>query len=246
MEFGKTLREAREAKGLSITDISTKTHMMIQIVSDLENENFKKIVAPIYGRGFVKMYCEAVGIKDYKALQDKFMELYTGHIQKAANPPPAPAARPARPAPVQAISRPAATVQERPADAVPAAEPPPPPPPPPPVAPVKPVREFKPPRAMSERRAEPDEAIVPSLPELDINWRMVMLYIAAAALLALAIGGLVLLHRATTARPAAPADTTEQVAVTPAQPAEAAPSAEAETPANTPRTPKRVPALYID
>ena len=63
IEFGYTLRKAREAKGLTLKDIAQSTHVMEQMLADLENENCSKIAAPIYGRGFVKLYCEAVGIE---------------------------------------------------------------------------------------------------------------------------------------------------------------------------------------
>ena len=53
IEFGYTLRKAREAKGLTLKDIAQSTHVMEQMLADLENENFSKIAAPIYGRGFV-------------------------------------------------------------------------------------------------------------------------------------------------------------------------------------------------
>lgn len=78
IEFGKTLRTAREAKGLSIAQIADSTHMMSQIVEGLENEDFSRIVAPIYGRGFVKLYCEAVGLEP-KELIAEFMEIYNGN-----------------------------------------------------------------------------------------------------------------------------------------------------------------------
>lgn len=78
IEFGLTLRTAREAKGLSISQIAEKTHMMSSMVEDLENERFSRIVAPIYGRGFVKLYCNAVGL-DPKPLVDEFMDIYNGN-----------------------------------------------------------------------------------------------------------------------------------------------------------------------
>ena len=84
-EFGKTLRAAREAKGLTTGQIAEQTHMMIQTVEGLENENFSKIVAPIYGRGFVKLYCEAVGL-DPKPLIDTFTKIYA---DRHAAPPTA-------------------------------------------------------------------------------------------------------------------------------------------------------------
>jgi len=76
-EFGKTLREAREAKGLTTSQIAEQTHLLQQIVEDLEYEDFHRISAPIYGRGFVKLYCEAVGL-DPKPLVDEFMAILNG------------------------------------------------------------------------------------------------------------------------------------------------------------------------
>lgn len=81
--FGSTLRAAREAKGLSASNIAESTHMMIQTVEALETEDFSRIIAPIYGRGFVKLYCEAVGLEP-KPMIDTFMELYTGKSDGSA------------------------------------------------------------------------------------------------------------------------------------------------------------------
>jgi len=78
IEFGKTLREAREAKGLDVSQLAERTHILPQIITSLEKEDFSKIVAPIYGRGFVKLYCEAVGL-EAKPLIDEFMDIYNGN-----------------------------------------------------------------------------------------------------------------------------------------------------------------------
>lgn len=105
IEFGKTLRDAREAKGYTISQIAETTHMLSSIVQDLENEDFSKIAAPIYGRGFVKLYCETIGI-DAKPLIAEFMEIYNGNRTPAirernvrSEPAPAPAPTPAAPEP---------------------------------------------------------------------------------------------------------------------------------------------------
>ncbi len=101
IEFGYTLQKAREDKGLTIQQIAERTHMLPQQVEDLEHENFSRIAAPIYGRGFVKLYCDAVGLEP-KPLVDEFMEIYNGNRQPAirtrprspqpiAEPPPPPA-----------------------------------------------------------------------------------------------------------------------------------------------------------
>ena len=54
------------------------TRMIHQTIEDLENENFTRIAAPIYGRGFVKLYCEAVGL-DPKPMVAEFMEIFSGN-----------------------------------------------------------------------------------------------------------------------------------------------------------------------
>ena len=125
IEFGYTLRKAREAKGLTLKDIAQSTHVMEQMLADLENENFSKIAAPIYGRGFVKLYCEAVGI-EAKPLVNEFMEIFNGNRpatirmrEPAAAPRPAPT--PAVPPPVTAPVPPPAT--STPLEPEPAAKP---------------------------------------------------------------------------------------------------------------------------
>jgi transcriptional regulator with XRE-family HTH domain len=77
IEFGASLRKAREARGLTTRQVAETTHILVQIVEDLENEDFSRIVAPIYGRGFVKLYCETVGL-DSSVFVNQFMALYNG------------------------------------------------------------------------------------------------------------------------------------------------------------------------
>ena len=97
IEFGKTLRAAREAKGLSVANIAEATHMLVRIVEGLENEDFSALPAPIYGRGFVKLYCEQVGL-DPKPMIAEFMEIYNGAkdlgIREKTIAPKAPVAEP--------------------------------------------------------------------------------------------------------------------------------------------------------
>ena len=104
IEFGSTLRRAREQKGLTTKQVAESTHMMVQLVEDLENERFSRIAAPIYGRGFVKLYCEAVGI-DPKPLVAEFMEIFNGNRAptiRRRDEAPAPAEPAPEPAPESA------------------------------------------------------------------------------------------------------------------------------------------------
>ena len=93
MEFGKSLKQAREAKGLSVAQMVEETHLAPTTITELENEDFSHIAAPIYGRGFVKLYCEAVGL-DPKPFVSEFMEIFTGNHDSAIRERPVPAAEP--------------------------------------------------------------------------------------------------------------------------------------------------------
>ncbi|MBB3764455.1 RodZ domain-containing protein [Sphingomicrobium lutaoense] len=60
--IGQRLREAREAKGLSIEDIAAKTRIPKRHIESLENADFARLPAPTYTMGFVKSYASEVGL----------------------------------------------------------------------------------------------------------------------------------------------------------------------------------------
>ena len=123
MSLGESLRLAREEKGQTISQVADATRMMVQIVEDLEREDFRRIAAPIYGRGFIKLYAEHLSL-DPEPLVREFMEIYTGSrppqvsrrstetVAESAPSIPDPAPRPAIPEP--------ATVEVRPVQLAPA------------------------------------------------------------------------------------------------------------------------------
>ena len=77
MALGEILKNARVKKGLSFSDVAENTHMLVQIVEALEREDFRRIAAPIYGRGFVKLYAECLDLDPEPLIRD-FMTLYDG------------------------------------------------------------------------------------------------------------------------------------------------------------------------
>ena len=96
--FGETLKAAREAKGLTCSQVAAQTHMLVQIVEEMEREDFHRIPAPIYGRGFVRLFADCVGL-DPVPLVREFMDIYEGRrapavsireVSTAPVPPPAP------------------------------------------------------------------------------------------------------------------------------------------------------------
>jgi transcriptional regulator with XRE-family HTH domain len=77
MSLGETFRLARTEKGLTIAQVADATRIMVQIVEDLERDDFRRIAAPIYGRGFIKLYADLLGLPTEPLIRE-FMELYTG------------------------------------------------------------------------------------------------------------------------------------------------------------------------
>ena len=237
MEFGKTLRTAREAKGLTTGQIAERTHMMVQVVEGLENEDFSKIVAPIYGRGFVKLYCETVGLEP-KPLVDAFMEIYSGGRGKSAAPhePAKPEPRQVEPAAPESPPKPIA-------------------PPPKPVAPEPPQRvqetiDFGAPPAAETPRQQPTTSRYAAPMPIDdgfsmpaVNWRMVALGAAAVAIVVLALLGVRALYRVTMT---APEDETTEVAAPAPDPAPAPTDAQAPAKAPVDRKPLPLKPFYID
>jgi cytoskeletal protein RodZ len=59
---GQRLREAREAKGLSIEDIAASTRIPTRHLSSLETSEWDKLPAATYSVGFAKNYAGAVGL----------------------------------------------------------------------------------------------------------------------------------------------------------------------------------------
>ena len=96
MSFGPTLKKAREAKGLTCSQVAAQTRILVQIITDMENEDFHRIPAPIYGRGFVRLYAECVDLDPIPLIRE-FMDIYEG--RRAPNTPDEPPPPPRIPVP---------------------------------------------------------------------------------------------------------------------------------------------------
>ncbi|MBQ9431278.1 MAG: helix-turn-helix domain-containing protein [Kiritimatiellae bacterium] len=81
MALGEILRKARIEKGLTISEVAESTHLLSQVVEGLENENFRRIAAPIYGRGFVKLYAQLLEL-DPAPLVEDFNRLYRSESEE--------------------------------------------------------------------------------------------------------------------------------------------------------------------
>ena len=62
MSIGEQLRNARVARGLTASQVALATRMKVQTVEAIEQEDFSRIAAPIYAKGFIKLYAQCVGL----------------------------------------------------------------------------------------------------------------------------------------------------------------------------------------
>ena len=62
-ELGIRLKEAREAKGLSLEDLQTITKIQKRYLLGIEEGNYSMMPGKFYVRAFIKQYAEAVGIE---------------------------------------------------------------------------------------------------------------------------------------------------------------------------------------
>ncbi len=62
--LGDRLREAREAMGLSLTDIANRTRVPMRHLEAIETNDYSGMASPTYAIGFAKSYARAVGLDE--------------------------------------------------------------------------------------------------------------------------------------------------------------------------------------
>ena len=72
---GEVLREIRRKMGIGLDDISMATRIQVRYLSNLEHEDFERLPAEVYTRGFVTGYAEFLALDVDKVVGD-FMGRY--------------------------------------------------------------------------------------------------------------------------------------------------------------------------
>jgi cytoskeletal protein RodZ len=73
MDIGTELRQARDRKGLSSTQLAEKTKINVATLRAIENHDIDKLPGGIFTSGFVKAYAREVGLDPAEALR-RFIE----------------------------------------------------------------------------------------------------------------------------------------------------------------------------
>jgi cytoskeletal protein RodZ len=133
-QFGEKFRNAREAKNLSLDDVSNVTKIGSRMLSAIEQERFDQLPGGVFNKGFIRAYAKHLGLNDadliteYLAcLRQAQIDVQTSQydqapvpenrpvtpLKPAANPGPAAPPKPASAAPkVQPVASPPPSVKE--------------------------------------------------------------------------------------------------------------------------------------
>ncbi len=68
--LGEKLRQAREARGVSISEIADQTRVSAYYLEAIESDDYRVLPGGIFNKGFVKAFAKYVGVDEQEALQD--------------------------------------------------------------------------------------------------------------------------------------------------------------------------------
>lgn len=102
--LGERFRAAREARGLSLSDVSEQIRIRSVYLAAIEDENWAAIGAPVYIRGFLKTYARFLGL-DADEIVASFTDRPIPSTVESHEPPSRPSGQPSPP-PVEAAPLP--------------------------------------------------------------------------------------------------------------------------------------------
>lgn len=87
VSLGEKLRQAREERGISISEVAEQTRISSLYLKSIEDDNYKPLPGGIFNKGFVKAYAKYVGVDEQEALQD-YARLVAQNEQVQEDTPP--------------------------------------------------------------------------------------------------------------------------------------------------------------
>jgi cytoskeletal protein RodZ len=70
LTLGEKLQQAREARGITISEVAEQTRISSLYLEAIENNDYRTLPGGIFNKGFVKSYARYVGLDEQEALQD--------------------------------------------------------------------------------------------------------------------------------------------------------------------------------
>lgn len=68
--LGEKLRQAREARDITISEVAEQTRISPLYIESIENDDYRLLPGGIFNKGFVKSFAKYVGVDEQEALQD--------------------------------------------------------------------------------------------------------------------------------------------------------------------------------
>src|SRR5689334_10213436 len=75
--IGQSLRQAREQRGVELSDVEVATKIRVKFLAAMEEDRWDELPAPAYARGFLDIYARHLGL-DRKALLDEYSRTVEG------------------------------------------------------------------------------------------------------------------------------------------------------------------------
>jgi cytoskeleton protein RodZ len=70
LSLGEKLRQAREERGISISEVAEQTRISPLYIESIENDDYKTLPGGIFNKGFVRSYAKFIGFDEQEALSD--------------------------------------------------------------------------------------------------------------------------------------------------------------------------------
>ncbi len=103
---GQQLKEAREEVGKTLSELAKTTRIGVSQLRGLEADDYSKIPAPMYVRGFIKLYAQELGLR-HEPLIELYERMQKGEsLDEKPDKPAAPAPAPVEDYPKSAQSVP--------------------------------------------------------------------------------------------------------------------------------------------
>ncbi|MBN1655106.1 MAG: helix-turn-helix domain-containing protein [Deltaproteobacteria bacterium] len=84
--LGSYLRNEREMQQVSVAELAQTTRIPVRILQQIENDEFDKLPAEVFVRGFLRAYARAIGIEE-----DEVLEWYRrGYVSECDESSPIP------------------------------------------------------------------------------------------------------------------------------------------------------------
>ncbi len=84
--LGEKLRQAREERGISISEVAEQTRISALYIQSIENDDYRALPGGIFNKGFVKSFAKYVGVDEQEALQDYGALVGSQNIQNTDEP----------------------------------------------------------------------------------------------------------------------------------------------------------------